>query len=258
MLYCARKFRPRFRNCGNRQSMYSLEVHGGRALLSPRDPVTARFLTIASSLWCARDIGRASCHNKKREWDFTNNLIEVLLRLRPRGARRRRALLRCHCVVRWETCTRRSVANTHGARRSSPIRGTGHGDVVPSLLCGSRVLLSPRDRERWRRVAHQGRVRARWKTSGVWMTWRGPGACNDTFRGCSRVEVWSSVCAGAAGTLCCGERTEVRLVAPAVARAALWGSPFTTYLWGSSFSLHSTTEPLSHNSLTTKPASPSA
>jgi hypothetical protein len=97
-------------------------------------------------------------HERTGKHVCTYNLIEVLLRLRPWRPSRRWALLRWHCAVWWQTSTGWSIAYAHRSRRSSPIRGTGHGDLVPSLLCIAHVSLSTHGRERSRRVAHQGRV----------------------------------------------------------------------------------------------------
>lgn len=55
--------------------------------------------------------------------DATHNLIEVLLRLRPRGACRRRPLLRRHGVMWWQSSTWRSVSYAHRPRRPRPGRG---------------------------------------------------------------------------------------------------------------------------------------
>lgn len=149
--------------------------------------------------------------------DFTYNLIEVLLRLRPCGACRRRALLWCHCAVRWQTSTGWSIADAHRSRRSSPIRGAGHGDVFPSLLSISEVLLSPQSKEGSRRVAHQGRVGAQRGESTELNVRRDIGASYDTFRWRICVDVWLYGCQSAEAASCshCGEKTGVRLVAPA-------------------------------------------
>ena len=68
---------------------------------------------------------------------LTNNLVQVLLRLRARRTPRRRRhciLLRRHRVVRWESCAGRPSAYAHGAPSSRPWRGPGHGCLCSSPL----------------------------------------------------------------------------------------------------------------------------